>query len=193
MRKRSSKKVCGEGINDATYATSRYENNKLVWRCPFYQQWFNMINRVYGKRDKELYGDVIVCPEWLTFSNFKSWMATQDWEGKQLDKDLMGNGLVYSPDSCAFLPRRINQLITEVRKNNSGIPNILYEGRGWVGYYSYDKGVVLRKNFDNKESAINFWIDGKIRIIKEEEGLERRVYLKLLERYESLRKKYLEM
>lgn len=152
-----------------------------------------MINRVYGKRDKELYGDVIVCPEWLTFSNFKSWMATQDWEGKQLDKDLMGNGLVYSPDSCAFLPRRINQLITEVRKNNSGIPNILYEGRGWVGYYSYDKGVVLRKNFDNKESAINFWIDGKIRIIKEEEGLERRVYLKLLERYESLRKKYLEM
>ncbi len=36
-------------------------------------------------------------------------METQDWEGKELDKDVLvaGNKL-YSPDTCAFITRKTN-------------------------------------------------------------------------------------
>ena len=42
---------------------------------------------------------------------FKSWMETQDWEDKQLDKDLIGDGKLYSPENCVFVSRSLNQML----------------------------------------------------------------------------------
>ena len=53
---------------------------------------------------------------------FREWMMSQDWEGKDLDKDLMIPGnKVYSSDTCVFIPHGMNNLI-KFHKNNSEYP-----------------------------------------------------------------------
>ena len=123
---KKKKLVYGVGINDADYVvrvneTICYENGKqklrLVWLCPFYGRWLNMLARCYStnfKQKSPTYEGCCVCEEWLTFSNFKAWMEVQDWEGKQLDKDILVPGnKVYSPDTCVFIEKRVNVFLTE--------------------------------------------------------------------------------
>lgn len=41
-------------------------------------------------------------------------MEKQDWEGKQLDKDLIGSGdKEYSFDSCVFISSKLNKLLID--------------------------------------------------------------------------------
>jgi len=101
----------GLGINDAHYVVYPTINGKRVM-CPFYGRWKLMLERCYSYRQHPAYRGCSVVEEWHTFSNFKVWMQTQDWEGKDLDKDLkvLGNK-VYGPDTCMFIPPLINTFI----------------------------------------------------------------------------------
>jgi hypothetical protein len=59
----------------------------------------------------------------LTFSNFKSWMETQDWEGKELDKDLLMEGnKVYSPDTCCFVSVKVNSFLNKKFASRGQLP-----------------------------------------------------------------------
>lgn len=112
--------VTGVGLNDADYNVTLYERvngkRKLVWICPFYRTWKNMLKRCYSDKWHEKHPTYIgctVCEEWLTFSNFRNWMEQQDWENKQLDKDLLDVGnKEYSPSSCVFVPQIVNLFLT---------------------------------------------------------------------------------
>lgn len=119
MRKYTkSKLVYGFGVNDADYQISHYDSNgRQEHVCQFYAIWKSMIFRCYHKKGA-YYGKVSVCDEWLTFSNFKKWMEKQDWCGKEIDKDLLGDGKHYSEKSCVFLPKRVNVFISKVNKEN---------------------------------------------------------------------------
>ena len=126
IRKRN-KLVYGAGINDADYVTERNEKIDgkwvVVWRCPFYRTWANVLLRCYSEvehRRKPTYRGCSMCDEWLIFSNFKRWMEQQDWEGKQLDKDLLVEGnKVYSPETCIFVDQMVNKFVTD-RANGRG-------------------------------------------------------------------------
>lgn len=123
--------IAGVGVNDATYTVQRFDRSsgkpKLTWSCPYYNRWKHMITRCYSERSLRKdpqYRDVQVCEEWLYFSNFKVWMEKQDWQGKHLDKDLLGDGKLYSPDSCVFIPQEINKFLTSQNRKASclGLP-----------------------------------------------------------------------
>lgn len=111
-----NKTVFNVGINDAKYVINTYINGNKV-SCPFYSKWYEMMRRCYSSRyhlQQPSYISVEVCEEWHTFSNFKSWMETQDWEGKQLDKDLLVEGnKLYSPDTCCFISQKLNCFIKD--------------------------------------------------------------------------------
>lgn len=121
--KSGTKLICGVGFNDADYAVNPVISGARVM-CPFYQSWKHMIKRCYSKIEHQRrprYADCSVCAEWLVFSRFKAWMITQDWEGKQLDKDILVVGnKVYSPETCAFVDSRTNSFVTE-RNSSRGI------------------------------------------------------------------------
>lgn len=93
--------VYGVGVDDLDYPKKKLLPNGKYSFCPYYQRWRGMIRRCYSKAQlgkNPNYEGCTVCDEWLTFSNFKSWMEKQDWEGKELDKDLLVRGnKVYSP------------------------------------------------------------------------------------------------
>lgn len=111
------KLVYGVGFNDVSPVKIKGKHIKsyLVWR--------SMISRCYNKNYHKSINYVVcsVCDEWLTFSNFKSWMEQQDFEGKELDKDLLVEGnKTYSPETCCFIPQHINKFMT-IRGNDRGI------------------------------------------------------------------------
>lgn len=102
----------GIGIDDTGRKNRRYEGRNTVWTDIRFSKWKAMIRRCYSEKDlasNPKYRGVIVCPEWLYLSNFEKWMMAQDWEGNELDKDFLSYGeKVYSPETCAFIPKRMN-------------------------------------------------------------------------------------
>lgn len=110
MTFKNTKGIYGVGINDAGYDTQVEGKH-----CPFYLKWKTMLLRVY-KKPYDCYKDTEVCDEWLKFSNFKAWMEAQDWKGKVLDKDLLGDGNLYSPETCCFIGPKINSFLASEKK-----------------------------------------------------------------------------
>lgn len=110
------KPVYGVGINDMISARKH----------PALSHWRDMLGRCYNEKmiQKEpTYKDCSVCDEWLTFSNFAKWFDENYVEGYEIDKDLLIKGnKVYSPETCCFLPHKINQALTNRRLHRSATP-----------------------------------------------------------------------
>lgn len=128
MKPKNKKLVCGAGLNDADYAVAKFETigcavgklkKRQVWACTYYSAWASMLNRCYSKKLHERrpsYKGCTVSDNWLTFSNFRSWMLEQDWEGNQLDKDILFEGnKIYSHDTCVFVSPMVNSFINDRR------------------------------------------------------------------------------
>ncbi len=111
MAKKTKRVLFGIATNDADYSFKSRLNGKTLW-CPFYICWTNMLGRCYSQSRQArmpTYIGVTVCQEWLTFSNFKSWMEKQDWQGKEIDKDILASGnKFYSPNTCVFVDKKTN-------------------------------------------------------------------------------------
>jgi hypothetical protein len=86
-----------------------------------YYKWAGMIQRCYNKNNPSYkdYGGrgVVVCDEWRNDSaKFIEWANKNGYKkGLQLDKDIKGCGMLYSPDSCCFVTRKEN---CNKRRNN---------------------------------------------------------------------------
>lgn len=118
------KLLYGVGVNDA---------NSVV-DCPYYKRWSQMLKRCYCKQYQNKnprYAGVLVCDAWLTFSSFKAWMEKQDWQGKELDKDLLsGRTKIYSPETCCFIPKRVNKFMTHGQNKTDGSDGVrINQGR----------------------------------------------------------------
>lgn len=76
--------------------------------------YHGMINRCYDKHGSSYhnYGGrgVIVCDEWRRdMRAFCDWALINGWQPRlQLDKDINGNGLIYSPSTCCFVTSKEN-------------------------------------------------------------------------------------
>lgn len=203
--------VKGVGINDADYRLNVWENlgrgadgkqvQKLVWRCPYYIKWMSLLDRCYSEKSLikfPTYNDAVVCEDWLTFSNFKAWMETQDHEGKQLDKDiLLPRNKLYSPETCVFVSELTNKFIEEGKPNVSGYPLGVsaIKGSGGIIYRSYCQqlGRSPRKNlgyFNSVEEAHFVWLTEKRKLatIVAEMQADERVAKALVDRYDNLSK-----
>jgi hypothetical protein len=108
------RKVYGVAINDIR-GSSR--------SCQIYKIWMSMLSRCYSKKvhsRQPNYKGCNVCLEWLVFSNFKKWVESQDWKGKQLDKDVISPGnATYCPEKSRFVSPLVNSLITFKKSKNS--------------------------------------------------------------------------
>jgi len=143
MKERGGKLTRGIGINDMDYDVFKRLPDGKVWHCPIYRYWANMLTRVQHKERKysydydvnfgSSYNDVSVDPSWLIFSNFHKWVSSQDYEGKSLDKDILGDGTLYSEGTCCFVPNSINTLIHGKKTRRKGVSHDYMAGTSYVG------------------------------------------------------------
>lgn len=137
LRMSSRKLVYGVGVNDADYNVVTLNDYGKSVVCPYYDRWHSMLRRCYGKKElirNPSYKGSSVCSEWLTFSNFRKWMETQDWEGKHLDKDLLVKGnRVYCPECCVFVSKLTNTFILDsLRKRGEYLIGVFWHKRDEV-------------------------------------------------------------
>lgn len=115
------KLVQGVGVNDAPFPTQRlaYTDEYGVlhekWTHPVYAYWHNCLTRTNDHRYQTkfpAYTKVQIVDEWKLFMGFYSWAETKDYDsGKVLDKDILGNGTLYSPETCCFVHPRVNNFL----------------------------------------------------------------------------------
>lgn len=190
------RKVYGVGINDADYMTQRNVvvggKQKMDWICPYYSTWAHMLQRCYSKpyhKRQPTYVGCTVVDEWKTFSNFKTWMEAQDWQGKQLDKDLMVEGnKEYGPDTCVFVPSAVNSFMTDSGSARGALP--IGVSRKGGGYQARCRNPFTKKQeylglFSCPEGAHLAWKAKKAGHAARlaEEQTDERVKKALIERY----------
>ena len=80
-----------------------------------------MLIRCYNKKDLEknpTYKNTTVCIEWCNFQNFAQWFEKNYIDDWALDKDILVKGnKVYSPETCCFVPREINEVFKNSTSN----------------------------------------------------------------------------
>lgn len=166
--------VCGVGfLGEGNYKS--HEDGVVTDK---YDVWRKMLCRCYDIRVHEKYPSYIGCivtDEWHNFQNFAKWYDENYYEIDnqriELDKDIIAkNNKVYSPETCVFVPKSINNLFTD-RLNKRGkypVGVSYHKGVGkyrsqcndengkrkHLGYYeTVDEAFMSYKNF--KEKVIN--------------------------------------
>ena len=173
LMRKSPKLVCGIGVNDADYVVRPSVDGKTV-RCPVYQTWTNMLDRCNSARYKDknpTYISCTVCDEWKSFTSFKAWMQSQDWQGKHLDKDIIDHGnKEYSPEKCVFVSRTVNLLLTDNAARRGKYPIGVYFNKRDNKFMAYcGDGDGNQKHlgcFETPEEAHNVWTAFKSKLIR---------------------------
>lgn len=164
--------VYGVGVNDADYAVYPIVNGNRI-KCPFHRCWQSMLHRCYSAKaqsSQPTYIGCEVCDEWKYFMAFKSWMETQDWKDKELDKDLIGDGKLYSPDNCVFVSKALNNLFTDCGASRGELPIGVYWAKREKRVKKYRAMVAIngkQKNlgrFANPDEAHAAWYNAKLEI-----------------------------
>lgn len=116
--------VFGVGVNDWVGNTS--VDGKDIKE---YKLWNGMLERCFSERFKQrlpTYEGVTCCDEWLSMASFikdVSQMKGYDLEGWALDKDIIQKGnKLYSKDTCCFVPKEVNSLLTKSDKARGEYP-----------------------------------------------------------------------
>ena len=98
----------------------------------FYYFWTNMLCRCYNSEYQKRhpsYEGCQVSEEWYNFQTFASWCDSQFnalYKDFHLDKDILQTGVnkIYSPNTCAFVPREVNSFLvrsTDTTKYQLGV------------------------------------------------------------------------
>lgn len=98
------------------------QENKVT--CEAFKRWKGLLQRCYSKSysNKGRYEKrgCYVAEEWLDYQNFADWFYKNVKEGWEIDKDLY-KSICYSKETCVFLPKEINNLLTEYTEDRDGV------------------------------------------------------------------------
>ena len=197
------KLTLGVGVNDADYVVKVSQElgivdgkrkKKLLWVCPFYMRWRNMLQRCYSEdyhKKTPTYKGCSVCEEWKYFSKFKAWMETQDWQGKELDKDLLfPKNKLYSPNTCVFVDRIVNSFLVERDASRGEFPIGVYWSKWHNKYMARCQNPFTGKYeylgvFIDPEEAHQAWLKRKQELAQNLASMQTdtRIALALINRY----------
>lgn len=153
--------VYGRGLCDIVVGSER----------PLYNRWFKMFERSYCEKyhkTRPSYEGCEVSEDWHKFSAFLDWAKGQPWQGRSLDKDIIKVGnKVYSEETCVFVPKFINSLLTNCTKKGETPLGVYYEpmNRKYRVQVHKGKGQIKAGDFDCPQEAHSVWLGHKIEAI----------------------------
>lgn len=176
------KNLKGKGMTSHGFYNSggKYKTRNGREKTPHCRLWENIRIRcqILPVREPLRFGnykDVSVCEEWKDFQVFADWFEQVSngpyyHEGWHLEKDLLsGDKKIYSPETCVFLPRLINQRLV-VRTKNNGLPiGVVKQGNKLqVKFVCSHEEFNMVKFFDlsDVELAGNAYIEQKSKYLK---------------------------
>lgn len=144
-----------------------------------YNVWLNMLGRCYNpKSDRyNAYGakGVTVCSEWHNYQNFAKWYTINNHNEWELDKDILFKGnTVYSPNTCCFVPKEVNNLLTG-KDSKKDLPSGVTHAYG--GKYRVNTSKGHYGTYATLDDAIEVYKTAKLSVIN-----------KVLEKYPTLNK-----
>ena len=144
-----------------------------------YMLWKDMLKRCYNdsfKKKNPTYEGCEVSDNFKSYEYFYEWCHKQigfDNEGWQLDKDLLIKGnKVYSEDSCVFVPKDINLLLTKrTASRGEHLIGVYWckKGKAFKAQVSKNKGKQEHLGLFNTEiEAFNAYKTAKESFVKEQ-------------------------
>jgi hypothetical protein len=135
-----------------------------------------MLLRCYDEAHRKkfpTYIGVACVDEWHDLTNFKSWFDVSNYrDGYHLDKDILVSGnKLYSPETCCFVPPRINTLLIK-RDSDRGACKLgvyFHEGAGkYVAQLSDgSRGRIYLGSFETEQEAFAEYKSAKEKMVKE--------------------------
>jgi len=116
----------GEGKYHVDYSKLKYNKQFMTWK--------SMLTRCYNENQKlktPTYKYCVADKSWHNFQNFATWYEKNYYEINNeimaLDKDILCKGnKIYSPETCVFVPQKINSLFTKCDKARGKYPIGVY-------------------------------------------------------------------
>ena len=184
--------VYGVGVNDAPYCIkSRVDGKRVV--CQAYNTWKSMLKRSYSNKfheKHETYRGVSVCEEWHSFMHFREWWIDNQGDGLALDKDLLSDAGVYSPETCIFVPAWLNTFTID-RGAARGVYPIGASFNKGAGRFHAKCGNPMSKKrehigyFNTPEEAHMAWLTRKLELALElkprMDEIDLRIYPRVIE------------
>lgn len=134
--------------------------------------WHDMRRRTSAtdRLKNESYADAVICAEWSTFEEFSKWFVIQPrQDGWVLDKDLLSEGQkVYSPDTCCFLPREINQMLVCSRRDSGGFPGVYARGNRFLARVRARNQRIHVGSYSTQKEALSAYLQAKSEILARE-------------------------
>ena len=161
------KSVMGVGfVGEGLYKPSK--DNKDTKE---YTRWYCMLRRCYDKKYQEkhpTYKGCTVDERWHNFQVFAEWHERnynlETMQGWHLDKDIVCKECkIYSPETCMFLPKEINNLFKEGKNLNS----VRKKGNRFLSYLSINNKQEYLGSFYSKEEAKKCSKDRKLLYVAE--------------------------
>ena len=134
-------RVFGVGyFGQGKYVAQKNKNKNRV-----YQTWKGMLQRCYDPyyiNEHLTYIDCYVCEEWHNFQVFAEWYYENYYEIEgdrpEIEKDiLIKDNKIYSPQTCIFVPRRINILFVRQQTYRGEYPIGVCENNDKARGYKY--------------------------------------------------------
>lgn len=133
--------------------------------------WRGIMRRCYSENDGDrfptYYNIITVCEEWHNFQNFAKWYDENYIAGFHLDKDIICKDCkIYSPETCAFVPREINNLFIQKSKDRKNGVSKRYNGK-YLAQAKQFSGKSYVGVFDTEKEAAKAYKRAKELTIKE--------------------------
>lgn len=152
------------------FGIGEYNNKKIA------SKWRAMITRCYSNKSHQKHPTYIDCSvdeRWHNFQNYGKWHEDnwKPWMDSKwhLDKDILFKGnKIYSPETCCYIPREINNLFLDNTNKSNIYPTGVYFNRiNFCAQICTNKGRKVLCGFATSEEAFNTYKQIKEQYIKE--------------------------